>query len=712
MEKVKLDAEKLVQLRINTNLHLLQNPNYFGTLKAKESVSQFQPVQILGDYKSNYEELGCIDYNPQTRVLGAVVMVKQSTGYGSDACGGGSREYVRFFVDYDNNGTWIDEGLAELGVYNHNFSDDLCYYAQITLDPNKTSCCQDSPVLPNVRAILSWNMIPTAGDPNFPFIWGDRKEARIQIAPSNSFWCHIKDLLGNIKDIKINPEIFAPDFEQKYLPGLQESTKLFQPVVKQTHSPYELKRIYGKDVEDSRIAHGTIMQQSKLKVFNQNSVAQLLPGFDIASIIDIILFPKFNTSYEELQCVSLNRDLDTLHAAVQVKRKTGYLGDLCTTGSREYVAFYMDFGGGWEYMGTSSVAVHDINEMPDSGLWYDVALTINLDAHRKQWCEVGKARLKGILSWNAAPPANNPNYIAPYGDWEECTVEVKPLPAGVNPGNSTVVLEKVGGMVVDDINNGTGLATTNLAGSLGGALDSPFYGTMELIGHIFFATPGMSYRFLVTKPGGIELPLTDTQTITTDTLGIFTDNVFNPGVDGWIPYLQTSITNIVGGLLGRYSATVEGLHRIRIQAKDALNNIYDDVNGAVTILVDAHVPDVNVTIDPAIGGDCADFVTGTNITGTYFITDAHAGSFDISVTPNYGATVEVDGMPGVHGLSYAAGTLPNGGKSGTFVIHTAGVQKCGYNVRMDAWDRTIVSSHAIGLYNNSIKGFCLRGDNS
>jgi hypothetical protein len=67
--------------------------------------------------------------------------------------------------------------------------------------------------------------------------------------------------------------------------------------------------------------------------------------------------------------------------------------------------------------------------------------------------------------------------------------------------------------------------------------------------------------------------------------------------------------------------------------------------------------------------------------------------FSISVTPNLGATVDVDGMPGTSGLSYAAGTLPNGGKAGTFVIHTNGVQKCGYNVRIDAYDRTIVSSH-------------------
>lgn len=708
MANVKLDAEKLVQLRINTKLHLLQNPNYFGTVKDKILLKQFQPVQLLSSYQTYYEELGCIDYKPETKTLGVVINVKQASGYSGDACQGGSREYVRFFVDYDNNGTWIDEGLAELGVYDRSFSDDLCYYAQITLSPNKTSCCQDKAVLPNVRAILSWNTPPTAGDPNFPFVWGDVKEARIQIAPSNSIWCYIKDLLVNVNELKLNPEILLPDFEKKYLPDLKEHVKFLQPIAKTTPSPLQLKEHYGKEVQESRIAMQSISKLLGGNDANHSVFASLLPGFNIAAILDFYYSPKFNTEYEELQCVSLNRDLNTLHAAVQVKRKTGYLGGLCTTGSKEYVAFYMDFGSGWEYMGTASLAVHDIPDNPADGLWYDVALGVNLDPHRKAWCQVGKAKLKGILSWNTPPTPNNPNYVSAYGDWEECEVEVKPLPKDVLPGNITVVLEKVGGMVVDDINNVTGLATTNLAGSLGGALNSPFYGTIELIGNIFSYTPGMSYRFLVTKPGGIELPLADHQVITTDTLGVFLDNPFDPLADGWIPYLQTAGTNIVGGLLGRYYAYGEGKHTIRLQAKDIFNNIYDDLNGAVTILVDATAPNVQIHIDPAIGGDCADFVTGTDITGTYTMLDTHAGSFDIAVTPNLGATVDVDGLAGISGLSYAAGTLPGGGKTGTFVIHTNGVQKCGYNVRIDAKDRAIISSHSIGHPNSDIRGFCLR----
>jgi hypothetical protein len=199
----------------------------------------------------------------------------------------------------------------------------------------------------------------------------------------------------------------------------------------------------------------------------------------------------------------------------------------------------MDFGSGWQYMGTSSTTVHDIPDNPAAGLWYDVALNINLDKHRKAWCEVGKAKLKGILSWNVPPAPNNPNYVAAYGDWEECEVEVKPLPKGVYPNGTGIILEKVGGMVVDDINNATGLATTNFAGSLNGALDSPFYGTMELIGTIFSPAIGMSYRFLVTKPGGIELPLTDQQIITTDTLGVFNDHVINRVLkDGYLTCRQ------------------------------------------------------------------------------------------------------------------------------------------------------------------------------
>src|SRR6185295_4286813 len=95
------------------------------------------------------------------------------------------------------------------------------------------------------------------------------------------------------------------------------------------------------------------------------------------------------------------------------------------------------------------------------------------------------------------------------------------------------------------------------------------------------------------------------------------------------------------------------------------------------------------------------------------MSDAHAGSFSISVTPDKGALVGVDGHVPVattDGLSYP-GSLPNTGKAGTFTIDTAGVPRCGYNVWINAWDRTIVSSAYVGLHNSDVQGFCLRDEN-
>ncbi len=692
-ERPKKDLEH-VDFRSTFKVLQLSNPNYFGNLKD----SKLKPVeQIAGNVF--YEELKCVSYHPATQVLHAAISIKQGGGYSGGPCTNGSFEYVRFYVDYLRNGTWIDEGVVSTNVHDLSFQETLCYNVNLKIDPSKKACCDDDAVLPRVRAILSWNSAPPANSPNWIPVWGNTMETNIQIAPLKSLWCLIKK--GIVLDDVIKKQLIENiDKLQIVLPTVPPSP---DPVF----SPQYLKRMYKDQVEDTRVALHYVADLQKFSAFSSFTGNITAEGFNWPEILGKIKLLQFNTTYEEVKCVALNRELNSVHASVVLKRPFGYSGDLCTNGSREYVAFYMDFGSGYQYMGTNSVNVHDINTMPKDGLWYNITLPVNLQPHQKEYCIAGKAKLKAILSWNSAPPANNPNYVAPYGDWEECTVEIKSLPGGVVPGNSTVILEKVGGMVVDDINNATGLATTGLAGSLGGALNSPFYGTMELIGHIFFALPGMSYRFLVTKPGGIELPLADTQVITTDTLGVFTDHTFNPGADGWIPYLQTTTVNIVGGLLGRYGATIEGKHVIRIQAKDIFNNIYNDPNGSVTITVDAQAPDVQIHIDPSIGGDCADFTTGQDITGTYNMTDAHAGSFSISVTPDNGAVVDVDGTGG-NGLSYVGGTLPNGGKSGTFVIHTAGVPKCGYNVRIDAYDRTIVHSHAIGLYNNDIQGFCLR----
>src|SRR5260370_4180600 len=68
------------------------------------------------------------------------------------------------------------------------------------------------------------------------------------------------------------------------------------------------------------------------------------------TIADSALEPVFelsgDTTWEELVCLGYNPTLGQLEAVVSIKQPTGYSGDLCTSGSTEYVRFFVDFGAG------------------------------------------------------------------------------------------------------------------------------------------------------------------------------------------------------------------------------------------------------------------------------------------------------------------------------------------------------------------------------
>src|SRR5215470_9410096 len=72
-----------------------------------------------------------------------------------------------------------------------------------------------------------------------------------------------------------------------------------------------------------------------------------------------------NTSYEEITCVGYNLDKLQLEATVQIKRPTGYGGDLCSDGTIEYVRFFLDYGAGFEDQGVMGFNVHDIPNSTD-----------------------------------------------------------------------------------------------------------------------------------------------------------------------------------------------------------------------------------------------------------------------------------------------------------------------------------------------------------
>jgi hypothetical protein len=94
-----------------------------------------------------------------------------------------------------------------------------------------------------------------------------------------------------------------------------------------------------------------------------------------------------NTTYEQITCVGYNPDRSQLEATVQIKRPTGYGGDLCTDGTIEYVRFFLDYGAGWEDQGIMGFNVHDIpnsndcHKDPTKPLSY--VATLKIDPKRK-----------------------------------------------------------------------------------------------------------------------------------------------------------------------------------------------------------------------------------------------------------------------------------------------------------------------------------------
>jgi hypothetical protein len=716
MESRKVSAED-VTLRQVAKFHLIANPNYFGNLTDLKLPNIPKAVlKKVGD--TSFEELSCLGYNPDTEILTAIIRIKQQTGYGGDACTDGSLEYIRFYLDY-GDGTWIDHGAASFTIHDLPFDEPLCYAVSIRIKPKRRSCCDDTPVLPNVRAILSWNTMPPANSPNWVPVWGNRLERDIQIEPRSWFICNIVDKLDGIGIQKIDP-LFIENMTAAIV-------KL--PPPKQGASFAQLMQAEQGGDEMAALRHVfpavAKLASDPTDVAAWEALASPLKAYDIdiAQFSDFLAKPNFNTTYEELHCVGLDRDATTLHGIVQIKRRSGYSGGLCTDGSREYIAFYLDFGSGWEYQGTTFVEVHDV-AVPSGGLWYQAALPVNLDAHRQEWCKTGQARIRGILSWATPPAPNQPNFVPHWGDREDCRIEVRPFPEGVVPGVFTPFLQSIGNMSVANI-NGAGYANGPSVGSLFVADDAPFGGTTLLKGDVFNLPPGpLEYRIMIQGPSDAAPRAVNTPfdvDVTTFPSVIPVTQTLN-AVDDWYPYLAASpLVSVTGGLLGALKGLENGFTTVYLEFRQPFGPVLA-TTAPKGFMVDNTGPAADVEITSG-AGNCGKFGVGEVISGTYAMTGDHAGSLRIHVTPlpeaAGGTMVITSAAPGAFfappfaggsssvSISYAGLSLNTDGASGTWELDTTGMDPCGYNVRIYVEDRTIVSSGSNHWNATDIEGFCL-----
>ena len=140
----------------------------------------------------------------------------------------------------------------------------------------------------------------------------------------------------------------------------------------------------------------------------------------------------------------------------------------------------------------------------------------------------------------------------------------------------------------------------------------------------------------------------------------------------------------------------------------------------MTVALDEVAPTAAITItDVSTDGgltwgaaaDCGDFAPGVWLRGTYSTSDVHFGSLNLIVEPPgpaNGATPVHGSPPGVttpFPRSYPL--VSTNGETATWSLNTTGMEQCGYVVRMDVGDRTIVSAGG-GWTNAASVGFCLR----
>jgi hypothetical protein len=674
---------------------VLANPNYFGNVKA----SPFEPVLNI-QVNTTFEEIGCVGFQPQFNRLEAVVYVHQPFGYGGDVCSNGTPEYVRFYLSRDNGATWSDEGLTSFTAYDipegTTGNQRLEYAVTLQIDPAKTFCFIDNLCL--VRAILSWNVPPPPNDPDFAPVWGDIHDTHIQVEP---FRFIFPGELFEAAQVKLPAEFEAAI-------DLAQPLAAAQPKVLKVA---ELQALYrDKKVEPHRFALAEVQQLISQPMMSEQLMAANFKGvlseldLDLGEIVGKLFPTDGNTTYEALECVGLNPNLDTLVGVIRVKLPSGYSGGPCTAGSTEYVTFWADFNNNGTFetcLGTASVKVVDIDNMPKEGLEYAVTLPIDL-THQRQPCGEGAkvVRIRAILSWQVAPPCANPNYIPVWGNREETLVHIAPGPS-IPVGEVAPVISILGGIPISKIDDTTGLTTSdavfaenNLAADALGR-PCPFGLRVNVKGPQFF---GFKYRVQVRN-----LTVSGPWTTVANPLKVVdlngNVNDHTPDSNGLFEYLP--FTQNIGNLLALWDTTGNDLWQVRLQIFDMSDNLLPGV-AAHRIQLDNLGPEADLQIETGVG-DCGKFTAGVALAGRFVARDLYFGSFSLGVKP------PING-PGIGVPVPQSGTLQTVVAPGdAWTLDTTGMQPCGYIIELVAADRAILNSVGPGVVhrNSASAGFCI-----
>lgn len=653
--------------RANFSQLLAANPNYFGNAPN----SGQEPVFPLAN-DTSYEQLECVGFNPVLNFLSATIEVKLPYGFDGDLCTNGSWEYVRFWVSY--GGDWTNIGYVSVNTHdipdgkdcNGALDKPLFYTLTLPFDPLEKNC--SSPVLPNIRTVLSWSEIPSDTDPNWSPVWGNLIDQHIQSMLNSSSPATLQQAVVHY------PGSFAAD----------------NPICSQ----------------EEKISNDTIDELYSLRdriIAPQSGVGQSpLPGH-VQSVASSTVFE--DTVFEELTCLGLDYSLSSLVATVKIKRPDGYGTDPCHNGSLEYVSFWADWNNtcNYTYLGTQKINVHDFAKIPADGLAYTAIMPVDTNSARSYCNKTKIARVRAAVSYNEPPPT--PPALPLFGNWLETHVQLQPYTTKPGTGGD---IEVIGDVFVDSIDttvSGFTLPDAQYAFPPGITTDRsglgrqcPFGGRIR-IQSLSDPPPNTSYRVMarLANPPDPTFPGTPvTNPVTVVIQGAAPPTGTNlADANGYFDYLPR--TQNYWGELASWVPPIDGAWQIRLEtATQSIPHVHIAYTPWYTIFISNERPSGDVQF--TTGSICGDLTVGQNVTGTFYATTTYFDAYSLSVVPGL--------IP--HSIIPAGGT--NEVKPwAPWTLVTTGGQACGYVVALYVRALTVYDSSPFEALDYGVDhGFCLR----
>lgn len=724
----KLQQNKAEVERSNFRSLLAKNLNYFGNMPD----SKLEAVtEIVANTK--YEELTCVGFNPVKKLLEATIAVKLSYGYGGNLCSPGTMEYVRFFADYGSG--WEDIGLAGVNVHNIPTGKDcnektdkpLMYVATLKFTP-KRDCC-DNPILPRIKAILSWQWVPPEGSPNWPPPWGNTLECNVQAQPFpwNTIFCLLKKIASEIKQKIVVPPVFE---QAKYVPinlpeppplNLAEKAKMYATKMKAGEATEKTMRKFL--VEPHRFGVEDLHAALSVAGINQELLTEKIAewktlNLDWVTSIAALDETTANIYYEELECLGIDNVFpERIVATFRIKQDLGYFGNLCEQGSNEYIAFWADWDNTckWTYLNTVKVNVHDISTTAQKeGLCYSAMLPVDLTYLRRNCKEPKVARIRAVLSWAVPPSTTDPDKLEYWGNRVDAHVLINPGNA-IDPEKPQSEIRNIGGIPIEDIDvlfTGLTKPSAKFAHYPYKSADDwdlgrpcPFGGRIIIEGNYYL---GYYYRVRVRKQAD---PVNTIMTLGKDFYVERADVGYDhqvPTIDGWFEYLDP--LKEFGRILALWDSSGSDMWEVQLDiAKKTVFNTMSIVASSpwYSIQLDNTKPTRDIHI--VAGGDCKDFEQGSTIDGVFIADDLHFGKWRLATLPNT-PTFPSNQPVATPPLAKTSPAPAIGGHGWSLdTDNPTKMKPCGYVVQLVVEDRTIRGSYP-GNHNwDRIEvGFCLR----